>query len=29
MQPIESFVNRVVENVEHVIVGKRESIRTF
>ncbi|MGD0806423.1 MAG: AAA family ATPase, partial [Anaerolineales bacterium] len=27
MQPIESFVNRVVENVEQVIVGKRESIR--
>ncbi len=26
MQPIESFVNRVVENVEQVIVGKRETI---
>jgi MoxR-like ATPase len=27
MPPIESFVNRVVENVAQVIVGKRESIR--
>ncbi len=27
MPSIESFVNRVVENIEQVIVGKRESIR--
>ncbi len=27
MPPIDSFVDRVVENVEQVIVGKRESIR--
>jgi MoxR-like ATPase len=29
MPPIDSFVNRVVENVEQVIVGKRESIRSL
>src|SRR4030042_2550500 len=27
MPPIESVVNRVVQNVEQVIVGKRESIK--